>query len=330
MSYPPQGGVTRPISPPLELTELVAAVCSETELADAIGAHTTPSAHHTKYTSAEAVAAVEAAGLVLAALKKIIIADDGVIQLGTLAGSPTVRGGRATHPYMLIVQPKDGDRLGEIMVMPSGASTYSCYCLYNSSDLENYGYADLYLQGETLFITKGIVGEGTAITNLRVAFDTHPLENAAYGLGEANYFWKHIKAVNHSILSGLSADYPVSGVLVDDITAGEDVVLGDAVYIKDDSKGWKSDADGAATMPVMALAAATIAGNAQGQFLLQGFMYKAAWDWTPGGIVYASITPGELSQTAPVGSGDQVQVVGVAKTANIIYFNPSFELVETS
>ncbi len=32
MSYPPQGpGITRPISPPLELTELVDAVCSETE-----------------------------------------------------------------------------------------------------------------------------------------------------------------------------------------------------------------------------------------------------------------------------------------------------------
>jgi hypothetical protein len=39
MSYPPQGvaGITRPISPPLELTELVAAVCSETE-ASAIAA----------------------------------------------------------------------------------------------------------------------------------------------------------------------------------------------------------------------------------------------------------------------------------------------------
>ncbi|MBA7521252.1 hypothetical protein ES705_13357 [subsurface metagenome] len=306
------------------------ALASLTERAHSSLTDVTEAQHHTKYTNAEAVAAVEAAGLILAALKKIVYANDGLAQFGTLDGSPTVRGGRAAHPYMLIVQPKDGNRIGEIMVMPSGTSTYSCYCLYNSSDLENYGYVDLYLQGNTLFITKGIVGGGTAITSLRIAFDTNPTENAVYGLGAASYWWKHIKAVNHSILSVLSGDYPVSGSLVDDITAGEDVVLGDAVYIKDDSKGWKSDADGAATMPVMALAAATIAGNAQGQFLLQGFMYKAAWDWTPGGIVYASVTPGELSQTAPVGSGDQVQVVGVAKTADIIYFNPCLFMKEVT
>ncbi|GAJ10836.1 unnamed protein product, partial [marine sediment metagenome] len=61
MSYPPQGAVTRPISPPLELTELVAAVCSEAEAAGLITAHQgAPSAHHAKYTDAEAQTTVKA------------------------------------------------------------------------------------------------------------------------------------------------------------------------------------------------------------------------------------------------------------------------------
>lgn len=277
-----------------------------------------------------AVAAVEAAGLTLAAAKKIIIANDGVIQLGTLDGSPTVRGGRAAHPTMLIVQPKDGNRIGEVCVIPSGTSNAAYFCLYNSSDLENYGYLDLYVEGDQARFLPSKVGTGTAPIRLRFAISLCPDVTTVDGLGETYFQWKHIKAVNHYILKGLTSDHPVSGLLVEITTAGEDLVLGDAVYMKSDGKMWKSDADLATTMPVMALAAETIATDALGQFLLQGFMYKEAWDWTIGGIIYASVTPGALSQTAPGGSGDQVQVVGIAMSADIIYFNPSYELVEIS
>ncbi|GAJ17963.1 unnamed protein product, partial [marine sediment metagenome] len=43
-----------------------------------------------------------------------------------------------------------------------------------------------------------------------------------------------------------------------------------------------------------------------------------------------STDPGALTQTAPAEATDQVQVVGVAITADIILFNPSYELVEIS
>ncbi|GAH49517.1 unnamed protein product, partial [marine sediment metagenome] len=39
---------------------------------------------------------------------------------------------------------------------------------------------------------------------------------------------------------------------------------------------------------------------------------------------------GALTQTLPAVSGNQVQVAGVAITADIIYFSPSFEMVEIS
>ncbi|MBA7541624.1 hypothetical protein ES705_33940 [subsurface metagenome] len=39
---------------------------------------------------------------------------------------------------------------------------------------------------------------------------------------------------------------------------------------------------------------------------------------------------GALKNAAPTTSGEQVQVVGIAITADIILFNPSYELVEVA
>ncbi|GAG81926.1 unnamed protein product [marine sediment metagenome] len=118
------------------------------------------------------------------------------------------------------------------------------------------------------------------------------------------------------------------------MTAGTNLTIGQAVYVGGDSKMEKSDADAVASMPVIALATGTINENATGVFLTQGFFRDNTWDWTPGGILYADEgtggTIGGMTQTAPAGAGDQVQVLGIAITADIIYFNPSLELVEIS
>ena len=45
-------------------------------------------------------------------------------------------------------------------------------------------------------------------------------------------------------------------------------------------------------------------------------------------MVYASVTPGTMSSTAPTETGDQVQRVGVAKSADILFFNPSIDVGE--
>lgn len=113
--------------------------------------------------------------------------------------------------------------------------------------------------------------------------------------------------------------------------AGENLVIGDACYLKGaDSKMWKADANAAATMPCLFLAVEIIAADALGQFLIFGFLRNDAWNWTLGGLLYVSTTPGSPTHTAPSETGNQVQVVGVAITADIIYFHPSLELVEIS
>jgi len=110
--------------------------------------------------------------------------------------------------------------------------------------------------------------------------------------------------------------------------------FGQLVYRKSDSKLWLADADSLYSMPVVAMAIATIAQNATGRYLAFGFARNDAWNWTvadgsaASGLIYASATAGASTQTAPSGSGDQVQVIGTAWTADIMLFNPAPVLVE--
>ena len=89
-----------------------------------------------------------------------------------------------------------------------------------------------------------------------------------------------------------------------------------------------TDANAAATMPVIGIAPAAISDTATGTILLQGFIRDDTWNWTPGGILYASETAGAMTQTAPTTSGARVQAVGVALSADVAYFNPALTLVE--
>jgi len=114
------------------------------------------------------------------------------------------------------------------------------------------------------------------------------------------------------------------------MVAGEDLILGDLVYFASDGKAWKADASAAASMPGAGIAAETIATLASGDILLCGsiHLHALAPGWTVGGLIYASITAGGLSQSAPSGSGEQVQVVAVATEDDVMWFNPSYVLVE--
>ncbi len=282
------------------------------------------------YTDEQAVAAVEAAGLILAAAKKIVFANDGKAQFGVLGGSPNIFGGLAGDPTALIVQPKDGNLSGKVYLVPSGTGDEAFIVILNSSDLANFGYVTFGVTGGIVTLAVGAAGGGEAPADFRSMFTIRPYTDESQGLGNDSYWWKHIKAQYHHIRSSLGDAHSWSGIVTTDITAGENLVFGDAVYMKSDGKAWKSDADGAATMPIFGIAVATINAEAAGEILTQGWIRDDSWSLTAGGIVYASVTAGAISTTAPVGSGDQVQVIGIAKTTALIHFNPSYELVEIS
>lgn len=134
---------------------------------------------------------------------------------------------------------------------------------------------------------------------------------------------------NIQLISALTADHTWSG-LTATLVCGQETNPYLLWYAKDDGWMFLTDANLVAKMPAIAMNTVGITAGETGVFLLQGFVRDDSWDWTPGGLLYPGETNGNIVQIAPSGSGDQVQVIGVAITADIIYFNPSLELVEVA
>lgn len=105
-----------------------------------------------------------------------------------------------------------------------------------------------------------------------------------------------------------------------------------AVYINSDGKVAKADADAAATMPVITLVKdAAISQDAEGEcYQIGDEITNAGWSWTPGALVFAGTTAGALTQTAPSGSGDQVQVIGIATAATKMVLWPQLVTIEVA
>jgi len=105
-------------------------------------------------------------------------------------------------------------------------------------------------------------------------------------------------------------------------------VFGELCYMKSDSKFWKIDANAEASMPGIAMALASIDADASGLFLLLGIARDDSWAWTVGGMIYASETPGAMTQTPPSTAGAFVQPIGIATHADRMLFKPDLSMVQ--
>ena len=137
-------------------------------------------------------------------------------------------------------------------------------------------------------------------------------------------------------VNALIADESSSGIHTM-FTAGEALVRGEVVYFKaGDSKMWKAVATASATSRCVAMAADDISADAVGKFLLQGFVRDngsfpaytvGATLFTPEAETASQNVPEEA---APDTDGDFVQVLGWAVTADMVYFNPSNDIIEVA
>ncbi len=124
------------------------------------------------------------------------------------------------------------------------------------------------------------------------------------------------------------ADHSVKGITITR-RADAAIALFDAGYIKSDGDIAKAKADAAGTVPALLLASAAIDSENNGSWLLWGLARDDSWNWTIGGPIYVSAaTAGALTQTKPTTAGHQVQIVGYALTADIIFWCPNSTLVE--
>ena len=127
--------------------------------------------------------------------------------------------------------------------------------------------------------------------------------------------------------NALASDHTWSGDK-DTQPVGESVTFGSLLYFNWADKEWKkTDADTAATMPGLRIALETKADGETCLMLVKGYIRVDAWNFT-GAMVYASDTPGVMTSTAPSTTGQQVQRVGVAKSVDILFFDPSLDVGE--
>ena len=89
----------------------------------------------------------------------------------------------------------------------------------------------------------------------------------------------------------------------------------------------KSNAE--ATLPCVGLQCS--AGTGVQTILLRGYAREDTWTWTVGDKLWVSpSTAGLLTATKPTTTGQFVQMVGYAVSADVIYFNPQYVWVEVA
>ena len=103
--------------------------------------------------------------------------------------------------------------------------------------------------------------------------------------------------------------------------------FGSPLYCASNGEYKTCDADDPDTFPCRCLALET--GTGSKTLLLKGFVRDDSWNWSDiGENIYVSGSVGQLTQTLPTGSGDCVQAVGYAVTADIMFFNPNYIAIE--
>ena len=176
----------------------------------------------------------------------------------------------------------------------------------------------------------------TIYKNADLFDDTHPepVGTATEGTSLLAAHRDHVHAAgqNHTLTAAPADDHTTSGILIS-LVAHDTQAFGDACFINASGEAALPDADAIASSSavVMCADAAGIAADATGNYLLFGVARHDAWNWTVGGLVYLTVTGttgNTLSQTAPTGTDDVIQILGVATHADRMLFRPSLVQVE--
>ena len=176
--------------------------------------------------------------------------------------------------------------------------------------------ASAYLDADTAHLS------GTqTVTGDKTFSGVTPLADTALSEGKGLTMLVPLLPTTDHTSTGLSAQMLAGGAISAFQTVCVHSVTGEVVV---------TDSNAIATMPVIGIAPAAISDTNTGTILLQGFIRDDSYNWTIGGIMYASETAGAMTQTVPTTSGAFVQALGVALTADVVYFNPSLTLVEVA
>jgi hypothetical protein len=128
-----------------------------------------------------------------------------------------------------------------------------------------------------------------------------------------------------------SSDHKGTGITLD-LTAKVTMNFGDIGMIASDGKVALAKADAIANANGIVMCVdASISADASGKYMLLGVARDDTWAWTVGGLIYLSTTGttgNTLTQTAPSGTNNVIQVLGVATHADRMIFLPNLVQVE--
>lgn len=139
--------------------------------------------------------------------------------------------------------------------------------------------------------------------------------------GDLSGTYPNPSVIKVSLTGAHGSDDTWTGTTIAGLNAGATIAQWEAVYLGSSSTWLLADANGTGTYPARGLATAAYSSTDPAVVLVHGTVRNDAWNWTPGGTIYLSGTAGSLTQTAPSTSGDKVQQVGFALTADIAFFD---------
>lgn len=139
--------------------------------------------------------------------------------------------------------------------------------------------------------------------------------------GDLSGTYPNPSVIKTSLTAAHSSDDTWTGTTIAGLNNSGGVTQWDAVYLNGSSQWVLADANGSGTYPARGLATATVSTGNATTVLVHGTVRNDAWNWTPGGAIYLDTAAGGLTQTAPSTSGDKVQQVGFALTADIAFFD---------
>jgi hypothetical protein len=174
-------------------------------------------------------------------------------------------------------------------------------------------------------VSTGISGLGSGVATLLATFSSANLAAALTdetGTGVAVFGTRPTLAGMLEHLNALpTSDDTYEGHAITGRNAGATIAQWEAVFLASDGEWELADANGSGTFPCRGLAAAAYTAGNAAIVVDSGVVRNDAWAWTVGGDIYLSTTAGGLTQTAPSTSGDKIQKIGYALSADSIRVN---------
>jgi hypothetical protein len=189
---------------------------------------------------------------------------------------------------------------------------------------------DLRLLSDSAVLSFGADGESTI---------THA-NDAGLTFNSKTTFDEVVVAADKDITMGASSrlvfgtdvpntDHEATGVIVK-ITSSGTLARGVPVYIDGSGTVAAADASAVGTMPAIGINTTDLSGGAgEAEILISGIFRDDNYAFTAGADVFVGTDPTTtagtnylgITTTAPSGSGDTVQKIGVALTADTVFFN---------